>query len=111
MYCKNCGNKLNDGAKFCAKCGNKVEQENSEKTENVALASEVKLNEQKENVKIDAQAINQNVVQNSVNNPVNNNTAINKTGTNVFALIGFILSLGVVSSLGILGSSGVLFSF
>ena len=30
MYCKNCGNKLNDGAKFCAKCGNKVEQENSE---------------------------------------------------------------------------------
>ncbi len=53
MYCKNCGNKLNDGAKFCAKCGNKVEQENSEKTENIALASEVKLNDQKENVKID----------------------------------------------------------
>ncbi len=98
MYCKNCGNKLNDGAKFCAKCGNKVEQENSEKTKNVALASEVKLNEQKENVKIDAQAINQNVAQNSVNNPVNNNTAINKTGTNVFALIGFILSLvGILS--------------
>ena len=26
MFCKKCGNQLNEGAKFCAKCGNAVEQ-------------------------------------------------------------------------------------
>ncbi len=98
MYCKNCGNKLNDGAKFCAKCGSKVEQESGEKAESVVSTPEVKLNEQSENVKIDAQAINQSVVQNGVNNPINNNTTVNKSGTNVLALIGFILSLvGIIS--------------
>ncbi|MBQ2714378.1 MAG: DUF4190 domain-containing protein [Clostridia bacterium] len=25
MYCKNCGNKLNDGDKFCVYCGSKTE--------------------------------------------------------------------------------------
>lgn len=27
MYCKNCGNKLNDDAKFCTKCGAKTDQQ------------------------------------------------------------------------------------
>lgn len=28
MYCKNCGEKLDDNAKFCAKCGNKCNENN-----------------------------------------------------------------------------------
>lgn len=30
MFCKNCGNRMNDGAKFCAKCGCKVEDINQQ---------------------------------------------------------------------------------
>lgn len=30
MYCRNCGNKLNDGARFCTKCGTKVEWQGTE---------------------------------------------------------------------------------
>lgn len=29
MYCKNCGNLLNQGEKFCGRCGAKVENENN----------------------------------------------------------------------------------
>ena len=27
MYCQSCGNKLNEGEKFCTKCGNSVDAE------------------------------------------------------------------------------------
>ena len=27
MFCRRCGNKLNDGDLFCSKCGSKVETE------------------------------------------------------------------------------------
>ena len=30
MFCKNCGQEINDGIKFCAGCGNKVENTNEE---------------------------------------------------------------------------------
>lgn len=33
MFCKNCGNQLKDGAKFCAKCGKKIEIAVSEQPE------------------------------------------------------------------------------
>ena len=26
MFCKNCGNEMKDGAKFCDKCGTTIEQ-------------------------------------------------------------------------------------
>ena len=29
MYCKNCGNQMNDGQTFCSNCGTKVEEVNN----------------------------------------------------------------------------------
>jgi uncharacterized membrane protein YvbJ len=35
MFCKNCGNKLTEGEKFCTKCGSGVNSENNTNTQNV----------------------------------------------------------------------------
>lgn len=42
MYCKNCGEKLPEDAKFCASCGEKVESPSLEKEENTEPVQEVK---------------------------------------------------------------------
>ena len=45
MFCKYCGNQLNDGAKFCASCGAKVEENPTTKqeTEQVNLTNELNI--------------------------------------------------------------------
>lgn len=35
MYCKNCGNKIEDGQQVCLKCGKLVESENASQTNSV----------------------------------------------------------------------------
>ena len=32
MFCKNCGNEIKDGVKFCGKCGEKIEREKTQET-------------------------------------------------------------------------------
>ena len=41
MFCKNCGHKLSDDAKFCSNCGTKVEVETDEETEEIVEPLEI----------------------------------------------------------------------
>lgn len=41
MFCKNCGHKLSDDAKFCSNCGTKVEVETDEETEELVEPLEI----------------------------------------------------------------------
>lgn len=41
MFCKNCGHKLSDDAKFCSNCGTKVEIETEEETEEIVEPLEI----------------------------------------------------------------------
>ncbi len=42
MYCKNCGQQLNENAKFCPKCGNKVDKIAGENKEKPTKANDIK---------------------------------------------------------------------
>lgn len=45
MYCRNCGTKLEDDARFCTSCGTKTLQTKSEQTNRAAVSLERKTNQ------------------------------------------------------------------
>lgn len=48
MYCRNCGSKLKDNAKFCSKCGISIEEE--KKVIEIVEEKEVKLDSKASNL-------------------------------------------------------------
>ncbi len=81
MFCQNCGNKLDDDSKFCAKCGAKVD-------EVPAPAPQDEKDEFFRDVPAPAPVQQQAPVQ-----PVNQQPVPAQSAkTNVFAIIGFVLS-------------------
>lgn len=48
MYCRKCGNKLNDNAKFCSKCGTSIEED--KKVIEIVEEKEIKLESKANNL-------------------------------------------------------------
>ena len=88
MYCKNCGNLLNEGAKFCTKCGTpRIEETISE-----VKVEEQPVVEQKEVVTEQVVVENNNQVVQETVQPVNNyNNQVPKKKTNVGLIIGLVV--------------------
>ena len=66
MFCKNCGNRLNDGDKFCNSCGTSTE---------VTTAEEATINEVQEPVATEL-AIEEEVKENIPEEPVVNTNSV-----------------------------------
>lgn len=104
MFCKNCGNKLEENQKFCTNCGGKVEETTEVVEEKVVEPVNVSTQENIETpVTIESESANQvvteNVEVNNMNNNMNLNTSYNnpapKKKSNLPFIIAFIV-LGIV---------------
>ncbi len=74
MFCKNCGNKLTDTAKFCTNCGTKKEITQTENNVN-----NINKNEEKSKIENISVEQNQNNNNSSYNQSININTVQNNT--------------------------------
>ena len=84
MFCKNCGNKLNEKASFCPNCGTKVEEKKVEKVEEKKETSTV------------------NTANNGTTNEVNDSDKKLSTTLTVISIIchyGIAAVLGTISSI------------
>lgn len=101
MFCKKCGNQLNEGQKFCDNCGEKVEE--IVKEESIIVASEMKEENASiipnQNEELKTEINNNEQMNNNFNNYSNVNTSVSsnvpKKSSNLPLIIAFIL-IGII---------------
>ena len=91
MFCKNCGNKLNEGKKFCANCGTPID--NVEETTETNVNKEVV---ETVNEPIQTQTTTENTVTMNNQNQTPNNNSSDKKNLIILIAIVIILALGFV---------------
>lgn len=120
MYCRNCGNLLGEGQKFCPACGTQQIEETN--TNNVAQQTQSVQQEQPAPQPVQQPQLtqpSQPVVNNTtpvVNNPIpnnmNNTTTPNKKKSNptviIFIILGVFVGLIVLLLIGIFGIIGII---